>query len=85
MCLLRIELRTSGRAVTVYPYSLLSSTLFYLQMFIGLVGGLWSLLLYQYWNLTETHLGYTAVSLHQGDPVIFGYVGPVPSFIPAVH
>ena len=41
-----------------------------LQWLIGLVGGLWLLLLYQYWNLTGTPFRYSVVTLCHGDPVV---------------
>ena len=41
-----------------------------LERVIVLVGGLWLLLHYQHWNLTETPFRYPVVALCHGDPAV---------------
>jgi hypothetical protein len=41
-----------------------------LQTIIGLVPGLWLLLLYQYWILTGTPLGCLGFALYHEDPIV---------------
>lgn len=43
-----------------------------LQWVIDLAQGLWHLLQYQYWMLSETPLGYSVVALCHGDPEALG-------------
>jgi hypothetical protein len=68
----------------VTQYNFLS-TLLYLQMFIGLVGGLWFLLYYQYWNDTGIALRYHVLALCHRDLEAFVLQGFFPSHSPAVY
>lgn len=58
---------------TVYHSICFCASSFALQMFledVGLIQGLWLLLLYQYWNLPGMPLRYPVIALCHGDPVI---------------
>lgn len=55
---------------TIFPLSILFAQQGSLHRLVGVVRGLWLLLLYQYWNLTGIPLGYLVVTLCHGDPAV---------------